>query len=387
MSRVLLAVVLLFVSAPVRAAGIPPELEAEEDDITVIERTRRLLTRAVDKGDWVWGRELLAFLHRRIDRKRYVIFDEMEEPLLSALLGDFAFLERLKVPPAEPEEGLAFDGIWRDGLRGGLLARAEEARQNARQAPALGPADRDFADLYLFSVEGRGRRNDAGVLHRRGEAHLARYPDTPYRRYVLTNMVIRWRRGFAMYGRFYGSHAFLDDRTLALYRRREDPGMSFAIEAAFGEHYTLELHFSNIRMAPRQDLTIQGRTWPRDASVELTPWAVMAGYQLRRGRHAGALTVGLGGEEMRYDYGPGKDDHATFIPFAGAAGLEYKLEAYRTGTAELDRSKDVDWGLTFFARAAVERAFNTREGLSPLVWLVQLGMGVDFTFWKRRGLD
>src|SRR5438552_18963437 len=84
-----------------RAGVIPADLEKQEDDITVIERSRRLLTAKIDRGDPASAREVLAFLRLRIDGKRYAVFSDVEMTLLGAWLGDFDFLHRMRGKPLD----------------------------------------------------------------------------------------------------------------------------------------------------------------------------------------------------------------------------------------------------------------------------------------------
>jgi hypothetical protein len=364
---------------------IPSALEKLEDDVAVIEQARRLLTSKVDKGDPVSGREVLAFLRLRIDWRRYTVFSDVEMTLLGAWLGDFDFLTALKNTERTRDDGPepTCCGRWRDGLMGALLARAPDARRLVSTAASLGEADRQFVDLLLFTVvESRSPRDTQPAINERGEAYLARFPDTPYRGFLLDNIVERWRPVVGMSLRGYAAWPFLDGDTDRVFRQRGSLRPGIGMGLLLGRHVTLELQFAETGTAPRQPLTVDGRLWPQGADTTLTSWAVMLGYQQRWGGHALGLATGLGADRMKYKFGDGKDDSSGFSAFAGSAALEYQLDLLRSAMLRRGRGGQ-DVGLVLCARAGVHKAFAERQGIAPLVFLFELGAGLDMHLFMR----
>jgi hypothetical protein len=387
--RLILPLVLLATAAlgatAARAGVIPPELEKLEDDVGVIEQSRRLLTRMVDKGDLAAAREVLAFLRLRVDWKRYRVFTDVEETLLGSLLGDFDFLGPIKGRP--PAEEPACCGEWRDGLLGGLLAKAGQARQTAKESRSLGAVDKEFVDLLIFTIlESRGPGDDSDrLIAERGEAYLARFPETPYRPFLFANhIIVCWKPFFALNFRLYGVQPFLDHATDSVFRKRAGIRPGLALGATFGRNITLELHVVEIATAPRRELTIKGRVWPEGVPTALSTWAVMLGYQREHGRHGLQLALGLGSHHMKYKFGEGEHDSSSFSTFAGAAALEYKIDVLRSSRSGRGFATQ-DYGLLLYARAGVQKAFVTREGVSPAVFLLQLGIGFDARGFRRVG--
>jgi hypothetical protein len=381
MCWLVLATFLLAPSSVARSA-VPPELAAEPDEIVVIEKSRRLLTHALDQGDRPAAEELLAFLHQRINPARYRVFDSDETLLLGALFGHYDFLAHFQGEglEEEDEEGPRCCRGWRDALPGALLARLPEARAAVR-ASSLSEADREFVDMLLTGFENRGGdRNARSALGARGEAYLARYPETPYRRWLLRKVVVRWRPFWSMSGNLYASWPFIDDQTTALYRKRSGPDVGAAFTMGFGEHLMVDLHFLFARTSPRTDLVIDGRTWPAGAKTQLVSWGGLIGYRHHFGRQSVEAAGGIGANTTSYQYG--SDDKATaeFAQVAGIAALEYQ---FNLRNPSMDFAQGGVYGVLLCARAAIEKSLDERHGINPTVFMLQLGVALEGQFWQR----
>jgi hypothetical protein len=373
-------VLLLLAASPARAGVIPPELEKLEDDVGAIEQGRRLLTRFVDQGDVGSAREVLAFLRLRVDWKRYRVFNDTEEVLLGAFVGDYDFLHPMADGrPDVPDPPCC--GPWRDVLMQALLNQIPAATRTTAEARTLSAADRAMVELLLYGIaEHRSPRDDHRAIHERGEAYLAAFPQTPYRLFLNRNFVVRWRPFVAMSASVHGTAPFIDGTTRAVFDQRSSIAPALGLGTVFGEHVALEFSFTQTNMALRRDLNVGGRAWPTGVETKLSSWALMMGWLERRGRQSLQLTGGLGAHSMRYTIM--EKDHSTFSMFAGAAALEYQFDLLRSGLP-YDGIVAQQWVLHLRARAGVEKAFVSKQGISPTMFLLQVGVGFDIRAFRR----
>ena len=132
--------------------------------------------------------------------------------------------------------------------------------------------------------------------------------------------------------------------------------------------------------SPRQALVVEDRPWPAGIESQMSSWAVMAGWLEQRGRQGLQLTAGLGAHTIKWK--PTDEDNTSFSTFAGAAALEYHLALLRS-SLPYEHALAHQWSVVLHARAGVEKAFERKHGVAPLVFLFQLGVGFDAWSYRR----
>jgi hypothetical protein len=294
--------------------------------------------------------------------------------LLNALSNDFGFLSLFRGQYAD--EFSTCPRPDRERLEASLRARADRAHDLLRDARDLSPWDRSAADLIL-TWAAAGTDPPAAVideLERGAEDHLSRFPESPYRRFLLSTLVHRYHppaaafelEGFGALPLFVGSSG----RDL-----QANPGGGGGLAYLEGQfRIGLQALVSTARL--RRDVPERGTDWIAGRRPSWFVVEATAGYRPTWGRHGGLAQLGLGFSQLMLARGLQPSLRLSYAQLSLAVGYDF---AFRATQPPRGMGRGTEWHQPGLLLRAEVAGFGTAGeagvgGLAPAGVLIRVGV-------------
>jgi hypothetical protein len=245
--------------------------------------------------------------------------------LLTALSNDFGFLTQFRGEYTD-DLGSCPRGD-QERLEASLRARADRARDLLRDARDLPPWDLSGAELIL-TWAAAGVDPPASLvdeLERGANDHLRRFPESPYRRFLLSTLVHRYHPAtvaFELEG-FGALPVFLGKSGDEL---QAHPGGGGGLGYLEGQ-FRVGLQLTAATASVRQALSAVGPDWVDGRRPSWLTVEANAGYRPTWGRHGGLAQLGLGLAQLTLHRGLDPSVRLSYATASLAVGYDYGFRA------------------------------------------------------------